>query len=332
MDQSSVSEFSECLKRGFLLLSLRSEETTMKKSVLFTLIAGVGLALPATTYGQAIIGYGINVGRAGAAGVGAGAGLAGVFSKVNQPIKKAGQEGANRSHTGRQAGPQFDNDKVPKGNGQAKVGADGKLKLKGGATIAGLSPSPRVARSSQLSTEARAIASSGGAESYSPAPTPAPGPGPSAAPATTAPESSEVESADAKPAEEDPAATDAQVTAESSESPPASEQALTTPASNRSVLSPVIITGSGSSENSSGEEGAAKEGTIIISDGATVADLIARLGKPTMVLKGIRGNGYNEKYTFRKPDGTKFTVLALHGKIISVIDNSTRLPMRASLP
>ena len=73
-------------------------------------------------------------------------------------------------------------------------------------------------------------------------------------------------------------------------------------------------------------------GTIVIAPGATVADLIAHLGKPTMVLKGIGGNGYNEKYTFRKPDGTKFTVLALHGTITAVIDNSTRLPMRASLP
>ena len=122
------------------------------------------------------------------------------------------------------------------------------------------------------------------------------------------------------------------MTAESSESPTASEQAQSTPASNRGILSPIIITGSGSSENSSGEEGAAKKGTITIANGATVADLIAHLGKPTMVLKGIRGNGYNEKYTFRKPDGTKFTVFALHGKIVSVIDNSTRLPMRASLP
>ena len=51
-----------------------------------------------------------------------------------------------------------------------------------------------------------------------------------------------------------------------------------------------------------------------------------------MVLKGISGNGYNEKYTFRKPDGSKFTVLALHETVTAVIDNSTRLPMRASLP
>ena len=63
----------------------------MKKSVLFALMACVGLALPAATYGQAIIGYGINVGRAGAAGVGAGAGLGGVFSNMKRPIEQAGQ-------------------------------------------------------------------------------------------------------------------------------------------------------------------------------------------------------------------------------------------------
>ena len=88
--------------------------------------------LPAT-YGQAIIGYGINVGRAGAAGVGAGAGLGGVFSNMKRPIEQAGQAGTGTSQTGKKAGPQFDNDKIPKGNGQAKVGADGKLKLKGGS-------------------------------------------------------------------------------------------------------------------------------------------------------------------------------------------------------
>ena len=49
----------------------------MKKSALFALTACVGLALPTAAYGQAIVGYAINVGRAGAVGVGAGAGLGG---------------------------------------------------------------------------------------------------------------------------------------------------------------------------------------------------------------------------------------------------------------
>ena len=304
----------------------------MKKSALFALVACVGLALPAATYGQAIIGYGINVGRAGAAGVGAGAGLGGVFSNMKRPIEQAGQAGTGTSQTGKKAGPQFDNDKIPKGNGQAKVGADGKLKLKGGATIAGLSPSPRLARSSQLSTEARAAASNSAAAEYTPAPTPAPGPSPSAAPATITPELSEVESASPNPTDNDLAGTSGQVPAESSDSSATAEQALTTPGSNRGVLRPIIVSASDSAENSSGGEGAGKEGTIVIAAGDKIADLIARLGKPTMVLKGISGNGYNEKYTFRKPDGSKFTVLALHGTVTAVIDNSTRHPMRASLP
>ena len=303
----------------------------MKKSALFALTACVGLALPTAAYGQAIVGYAINVGRAGAVGVGAGAGWGGVLSNMKRPVEQAGQAGTGTSQTGKKAGPQFDNDKVPKGNGQAAVGADGKLKLKGGATIAGLSPSPRVARSSQLSTEARAVASSEAAESYSPAPTPAPGPSPSAAPATITPELSEVESASPNPAEDDLAARDAQVATESSSSPATAEQAPTTPASNRGVLSP-IVGSTDPAESGTGEELAGKEGSIVIVVGDKVADLIARLGKPTMVLKGISGNGYNEKYTFRKPDGGKFTVLALHGTVTAVIDNSTRLPMRASLP
>ncbi len=197
----------------------------MKKSALFALTACVGLALPTAAYGQAIVGYAINVGRAGAVGVGAGAGWGGgVLSNMKRPVEQAGQAGTGTSQTGKKAGPQFDNDKVPKGNGQAAVGADGKLKLKGGATIAVLSPSPRVARSSQLSTEARAVASSEAAESYSPAPTPAPGPSPSAAPATITPELSEVESASPNPAEDDLAARDAQVATESSSSPATAEQ------------------------------------------------------------------------------------------------------------
>ena len=77
MGQSSVSEFPNALKPRFLVISLRSEETTMKKSALFALTACVGLALPTAAYGQAIVGYAINVGRAGAVGVGAGAGWGG---------------------------------------------------------------------------------------------------------------------------------------------------------------------------------------------------------------------------------------------------------------
>ena len=224
-----------------------------------TFVVSIGLAAPTAAYGQAIIGYGINVGRAGAAGVGAGAGLGGLLSKVNQPIKKAGQEGASRPR--KHSGPQFDNDKIPKGNEKAAVGADGKLKLKGGAMIAGLQPSPRVARSARLSTEARAVASSDAAESYSPAATPAPGPGPSAAPAAATPGLSEVESASPNPAEDDLAARDTQAAAESSGGPASGAQAATAPASTRGVLSPITITASGSSEGGSGGEGAAKEGT-----------------------------------------------------------------------
>ena len=203
--------------------------------------------MPTVAWGQAIIGYGINVARAGAAGAAAGAGLGGVFSKVNQPLKRAGQEGAGASQTGKQAGPEFDNDKVPatvsvrKGNPKAAVGADGKLKLKGGTTIAGLSPSPRVARSAQLSTEAREAASSPEATgSYNPGPTPAPAPRPSAAPATNTPELSAAEPASPKPTEKDLAATSGQVGDESPTGSVTAEQAQTTPARNRGVLSPIV--------------------------------------------------------------------------------------------
>ena len=308
------------------------------RTLSWALIAPFGLALPTVAWGQAIIGYGINVGRAGAAGAAAGVGLGGVFSKVNQPLKRAGQEGAGASQTGKQAGPEFDNDKVPatvsvsKGNEKAAVGADGKLKLKGGTTIAGLSPSPRVARSAQLSTEAREAASSSGATgSYNPGPTPAPALRPSAAPATKTPELSAAEQASPKPTEKDLAATSGQVADESPTGSATAEQAQTTPARKRGVLSP-IVGSTDPAENGAGKEVAGKEETALIAVGDKVADLIARLGKPTMVLKGIGGNGYNEKYTFRKPDGGKFTVLALHGTVTAVIDSSTGLPMRASLP
>ena len=325
----------------------------MKKSLFSTLswalIAPLGLALPSAAWGQAIIGYGINVGRAGAAGVGAGAGLGGVFSKVNQPISKAAQEGASASQTSRPAGPEFDNDKVPasvtvsQGNKKGAVGADGKLKLKGGATIAGLSRSPKVARSSELSAEVREAASSSEpTESYDLAPTPAvgpspatasaPAPGPSPAPATTTAQVSGGESASPNPTEKDLVATSEPVAEESSAGSATAEQAQTAPARKRGVLSPVTAGSSDPAENGNGEEVAGKEETTVVAPGDKVADLIARLGKPTMVLKGIGGNGYNEKYIFRKPDGGKITVLALHGTVTAVIDSSTGLPLRASLP
>ncbi len=325
----------------------------MKKSLFsmlsWALIAPLGLALPSAAWGQAIIGYGINVGRAAAAGAGAGAGLGGVLSKVNQPISKAAQEGASASQTGRPAGPEFDNDKVPasvtvsKGNKKAAVGADGKLKLKGGATIAGLSRSPRVARSSELSPEvSEAASSSEPTASYDPAPTPAvgpspaaasaPAPGPSPAPATATAQVSEGEPASPKPAEKDLAATSEPAAEGSSATSATAQQARTAPAGNRGVLSPVTAASSDPVENGSGEEIADVEETIVVAPGDKVADLIARLGKPTMVLKGIGGNGYDEKYVFRTPDGGKITVLALHGTVTAVIDSSTGLPLRASLP
>jgi hypothetical protein len=62
-----------------------------------------------------------------------------------------------------------------------------------------------------------------------------------------------------------------------------------------------------------------------------VEKIIARLGEPLMILKGITGKDYTEKYLFRTEDGLRITVLAVNGKVTAVLAGAKPLAARAAL-
>ena len=68
-----------------------------------------------------------------------------------------------------------------------------------------------------------------------------------------------------------------------------------------------------------------------ISVGDKVEQIIARFGKPLMVLKGISGKDYTEKYLFRTQDGLRITVLAVNGTVTAVVASAKPLAARAAL-
>ena len=67
---------------------------------------------------------------------------------------------------------------------------------------------------------------------------------------------------------------------------------------------------------------------IEIELGEDIAAVIARFGQPSMVLKGISGRAYTEKYTFRTKEGRKIVVLALNGKVTAITPEPLRLAAR----
>lgn len=52
-----------------------------------------------------------------------------------------------------------------------------------------------------------------------------------------------------------------------------------------------------------------------VSVGATVEELISRLGRPRMSFRGVAGEGYTDQYIFELPDGTDLVVYVLNGVV-----------------
>ena len=52
-----------------------------------------------------------------------------------------------------------------------------------------------------------------------------------------------------------------------------------------------------------------------VSVGATVEELISRLGRPRMSFRGVAGEGYTDQYIFDLPDGTDLVVYVLDGVV-----------------
>ena len=68
---------------------------------------------------------------------------------------------------------------------------------------------------------------------------------------------------------------------------------------------------------------------VDIAEGALISDLIERFGKPLLRMVGIPRYGYSEKHLFRAPDGSRFAVWALDGKVVRVFADR-RMPSHVS--
>ena len=302
------------------------------------LMLTVAALLPNSSYGQAMVGYGINVARAGSAGVAGGAGVAGIFSKLGSRTKDTTQPigGTYRPQ------PDFGEDdlkptviKLNTGNKPGTSATAGTRKMSSGVTISGISGSSTSSARNEAAA-VREVAPSHPAPAdfdtgpahvpAAPAPyQPVSGTRAAGEPAAAAqPESVEsgpsVEAAEKEPLAESPATASAGL-------PPSGRPG----AGSASVLSAPASSGSFAPAPVSSAPEDAPSAELEISVGDGIDEIIARFGKPLMALKGIAGKDYTEKYLFRTEDGLRITVLAVNGTVTAVLAGAKPAATRAAL-
>ena len=262
-------------------------------------------------FGQAIIGYGINVGRAGAAGAGAGAagaGAAGIFRKLGD--RMAGDDSkASGNRTARTAQPEFDPKDLENAKAERELPAystSGTVKTESGVRISGLSS--RRASPTRVRYAARPY-------DYAPAG--------SGATATTVPSESA-----AVASQPEPAVASTQNVAATPAAPAATSQAEVSTPPQAQAAGPSVLDARQSGSTPTATDAALTpdvrrflEVDSEIADiamGTPIEDLIARFGKPLFKMVGLGGQGYSEKYIFRAPDGRRFTVFAQDGAVADI--------------
>jgi hypothetical protein len=275
-------------------------------------VIGLSVASVPAARGQAIVTYGVSVGRAAGAGAAAGTGAAGVFDKLNKTTSDASKHEAKGK-----LGVTANSELAPNastanaiavgGNSSARVTGDSAtVRTASGISIAGLAR-PKAAdtvsrnepgevgdnhNSTSLEQPADSFSEPAGfRQPEVPLPDPAPvasaAPRPSQAPtavAATAPAvRHEIEASRANPRS-------------ASEGAPAR----------------VIADGITPKTASTGGQGT-------ITPGTPIQDLIKLLGQPLMRLSGIEGTEYDERYVFLTASGSKLTILAKGGLVLTVI-------------
>ena len=307
---------------------------------LLSLGLGAALALGSAPFaaGQAIVGYGINVGRAGAAGAAAGtagAGAAGIFKNLQKTLNAEPEKKPSQGSTARRK-PEFDKTDLKKPqdvptNTRAKSASrsSGQVKTKSGIKISGITVSrsaprrwavPEPAFHDEATTPPDPSASQ-----PNPSLSSASQPAPSAPPAT-----------DANPE----ATTLSEPLAASPEGGEAADSPQAQPAGSPGVLDARVATAYPNSpqagaqvdagDEPSGTTMPATDSTVGIFEGTPIDRVIERFGKPLLRMAGIPSNGYSEKYIFRTADGSRFTVLVQDGKVVRVLFDRTLDPTRAS--
>jgi len=260
-----------------------------------------------------MIGYGINVGRAGTAGAAAGAGAAGIFSGLKGSLDTEEQKSGPTQ--ARQASVDSRLEK------EQEKPADKKDTL---AEEAQPEAAQTVSWDSGTATTSNGFVISGLARR----PTRA-----SYGPSSTGPVVKVSRPAAASQNSDGQIDSDAAVSS-AADSP----SAPSTPA-NVGVFEP-IVTRFGSSDRSAGSAPATLEtppgqpngvATISIEKGTSIEALIAQFGEPLLALTGISGEEYTEKYVFKTADGTRFTVFSFEGKVTAVLAGPGAPAARAAL-
>ncbi len=271
-------------------------------------------------HGQAIIEYGISVGRAGAAGTAAGAtgaGIAGIFSKLDSRLSEQPktQSGA------RTAQPEFDSESLERrppsfSTSGTTVETSSGVRISGHpSTPAPVMPTRYQARSLDYEPAASAASpasSAGDLIAAQPEPSAAPvegeaEPAAAAAPAST-PESQETP----QPAAGQPVAVTGARTGTAGNTAPAEKTAIGTDPALRRLLE-------------------IDSEIADIPEGTSIEDVIARFGKPIFKMAGLPGQNYSEKYIFRTADGRRFTVFTRDGLVAHTLVEPLVLGNRAAL-
>lgn len=318
----------------------------MKRFLQFSLVLTVAAMLPNSLCGQAMIGYGINVARAGAAGVASGAGAAGVFSKLGSTAENAAKPMSGGARPPQPAFPADDlKPTVIKLNTGAKPGisaTSGTHKTSSGFTISGI-PSSKASSAGNETATVREVAPSDSASesaNFDTGPDYVP-----AAPGSYQPVSG-AGSAGRAAAAVQPEVAANEPSAETVENEPTPETPSTPSAGSSSsrsaqlgrssvVTSPTnpigIAPEAASPAAASPANEQASSAELEISVGDEVEQIIAHFGEPMMALKGITGKDYTEKYLFRTADGLRISVLAVNGTVTAVVAGSRPAATRAAV-
>ncbi len=323
------------------------------RSIIGPALMFVLFAAPTWLEAQAFIGYGINVARAGAAGVGAGAGVGGILTGLKKTSNTAATAG-NKVTVHSTKAPVFEEDdlepktviKLSKGDSKKISTGASQRKIKGGVVISGVPASDAPASTGtavRVRTENGLQASPGvekrvrwdvgGGSGRSTSPirrasrTPRDAAQPSAKPTANDPEADE--SADEEATAAAAPATAAGGSEAGADSAAPSSSPAPQPSGPRMVIAaPLKSSGEAAPAGEPVDDDTQAAEAIGIEVGEDVAAVIERFGKPSMVLKGISGRDYTEKYTFRTKDGRKIVVLALNGKVTAIAPDRTRLAAR----
>ncbi len=326
----------------------------MRSMVILTAIC-VLFAAPAWLQAQAFVGYSINVARAGAAGVGAGAGVGGILSSLKGTTDSAGKSGGTVNASPRKS-PEFAEDdlapktviKLPKRDQATLSTGSSRRTIKGGVVISGVPASNARAKTGTTVRVRGATGSQSGGDAEKPIQWDVgnSGNGPRSSPVRGA--SRAAPQPVRQPAKEKEAEADDKTAAAASNSAaePAAQETVesetasdtaaahspgTTPFTGptRIFAAPLKV---GANAPAPAEATQALDETadddIEIELGEDVAAVIERFGTPLMVLKGIFGQDYTEKYTFRTKEGRKIVVLALNGKVTAITSEPLRLVAR----